>query len=95
MPHPQNRHAPEPHCCHCPPAANGETDRAELKLVPFVTPSSSSFVKWLILKGIGDLFPHAERVLFRLYRRSIVRTHACGNRWRSLSAGDSMIETVQ
>jgi hypothetical protein len=60
-----------------------------------VTPSSSSFVKWLILKGIGDLFPHAERVLFRLYRRSIVRTHACGNRWRSLFAGDSMIETVQ
>ena len=26
----------EPHCCHCSPAANGETDRPELKLVPFV-----------------------------------------------------------
>ncbi len=36
MPHPQNRHAPEPHCCHRSPAANGETDRPELNLVPFV-----------------------------------------------------------
>ena len=25
----------EPHCCHCAPAAGGETDRQELKLVPF------------------------------------------------------------
>ena len=31
----------EPHCCHCSSAANGETDRSELKLVPFVAPTGA------------------------------------------------------
>ena len=31
----------EPHCCHCFPAANGETDRPELKLVTFVCPTAA------------------------------------------------------
>ena len=35
MLHAQDSHAIEPHCCHRFPAANGETDRPELKLVPF------------------------------------------------------------
>jgi len=32
----------EPNSCHCSPAAKGETDRPELKLVPFVTPTSAA-----------------------------------------------------
>ena len=42
MLHAQDRHAKEPHCCHCSPPADGETDRRELKLVPFVTPSAAA-----------------------------------------------------
>lgn len=34
--HDQDRHAMEPNRCHCSPPAKGETDRPELKLVPFV-----------------------------------------------------------
>jgi arylsulfatase A-like enzyme len=37
MLHVQDGHAMEPHCCHRFLAANGETDRPKLKLVPFVT----------------------------------------------------------
>ena len=42
MLHAQDRHAMEPHCCHRFPAANGETDRPELKLVPFVAPTPNA-----------------------------------------------------
>jgi hypothetical protein len=36
MLHAQDSHAMEPHSCHRFPTANDETDRPELKLVPFV-----------------------------------------------------------
>jgi hypothetical protein len=32
----QDHHVMEPHSRHCSPAAGGEIDRQELKLVPFV-----------------------------------------------------------
>ena len=38
---PGDSHAIEPHCCYRFPAANGETDRPELKLATFVTPTSA------------------------------------------------------
>jgi hypothetical protein len=44
MLHPQNGHVPEPHCCHCSPAANGETDRPDLKLVPFACRTDARLV---------------------------------------------------
>ena len=43
----------EPHCCHCSPAANGETDRPELKLVPFVAPTDAS--KRVFLTCVGHI----------------------------------------
>jgi len=53
MLHPQNGHVPEPHCCHCSPAANGETDRPDLKLVPFVRPADAS--KRIMLARVGHI----------------------------------------
>ena len=41
MLHAQDSHAMEPHSCHRFPTANDETDRPELKLVPFVTPTAA------------------------------------------------------
>ncbi len=42
MLHAQDSHAMEPHSCHRFPTANDETDRPELKLVPFVTPTAGA-----------------------------------------------------
>ena len=42
MLHAQDRHAMEPHSCHRFPTANDETDRPELKLVTFVTPTAAA-----------------------------------------------------
>ena len=56
---------------------------------------SSSFVKWVLLRLFRGVCPHVERLLFRLYRRSIVLAPACGDRSSRSSLRDRMGEAVQ
>ena len=51
--HPQDGHAMEPRCCHCLPTATGDTDRLELKLVPFVAPTDAS--KHILLAPVDHI----------------------------------------
>jgi len=51
---------------------------------------SSSFVKCIFLNGFRGVCPHVERLLFRLYRKSIVRIPACGDQLSRSSLYDRM-----
>jgi formylmethanofuran:tetrahydromethanopterin formyltransferase len=49
----------EPRYCQCAPAAGGETDRQELKLVPFVTAADDH---WVDVAG-GELTGYATSII--------------------------------